>query len=77
MCCEMGILKSQNMLFVSFQPLWHWNLPAKERTLGDSYSFFTILEAKDQEQAKRIRKREDSSALGDLSLDSRASSGGY
>uniref|UniRef100_M1DTU6 Uncharacterized protein n=1 Tax=Solanum tuberosum TaxID=4113 RepID=M1DTU6_SOLTU len=32
---------------------------AKEQTLGDSYSFFTIIEAKYQEQAERIRKGKD------------------
>uniref|UniRef100_M1DQT1 Uncharacterized protein n=1 Tax=Solanum tuberosum TaxID=4113 RepID=M1DQT1_SOLTU len=49
---------------------------AKERTPDDSYSFFTIIEAKDQEQAERIRKGKDQVSLG-FKLVSRASSGSY
>uniref|UniRef100_M1DQC1 Uncharacterized protein n=1 Tax=Solanum tuberosum TaxID=4113 RepID=M1DQC1_SOLTU len=40
--------------------IWHFStFRAKERPTGDFYSFFTILEAKDQEQAERIRKGKD------------------
>uniref|UniRef100_M1DNS3 Uncharacterized protein n=1 Tax=Solanum tuberosum TaxID=4113 RepID=M1DNS3_SOLTU len=54
----------QMLLKVVNKPLndliWYFLIfRAKERTPGESYLFFTILEVKDQEQAERIRKGND------------------